>query len=76
MTGRHWLELVEATPFLPFDILLANGDRVRVEHPECVHVSETGRIVQVTRPDDSFLLLDLLLVLAFDVSPPRAPVQS
>ncbi len=70
MTGKHLLELYEALPFRQFDFLLADGSRVRIGHSECIEISETGRIIKVIREDDSYIFVDLLLVLAIEVAPP------
>jgi len=67
VTGKHLRELHEAQPFVPFQILLANGDVVSVPHPDTLFISETGRIVTVFRGEESYRFIDLLLVIALEV---------
>ena len=52
----------EAHPFRPFTIHLADGRSYRVPHRDYVSMSPTGRTVIVYEPDDSYRILDLLLV--------------
>ena len=51
-----------ATPFKPFVLHLADGREILVRHPEFVAIFKSGRTVIVTQPDDSYNVIDLLLV--------------
>ncbi len=57
----------QARPFCPFTLQLADGDRVGVPHPEFLMFSRSGRTLFVATEDDSFKVIDLLLVVAVDV---------
>jgi hypothetical protein len=52
----------QATPFSPFTIYMADGRSYPVPHREFLSHSPTGRTVIVHHADDSFSVLDLLLV--------------
>jgi hypothetical protein len=43
-----------------------------VSHPDFVAMSQSGRTVIVTHPDDSFSVLDLLLMPELEVRSPNA----
>ena len=51
-----------AQPFKPFTIKMADGRSVLVPHSEFLSVSPTGRTVIVHHEDDSYSVIDLLLV--------------
>jgi hypothetical protein len=40
-----------ATPFRPFEIRLADGRSLVVDHPECLAVTSTGRTIGVAVDD-------------------------
>jgi hypothetical protein len=56
---KQWLE---PTPFKPFVVRLTNGREVRVQHPELVARSPTGRTIIVYTTGDAFEMVDLLHV--------------
>jgi len=66
MTGGEIRKLFEGTPFLPFRVHLANGKSVDVPHPDFMHLSPTGRRLIVDRPDDTFEIIDVLLVTSLE----------
>ena len=43
-----------------------------VSHPDFVMVSPTGRTAIIFEPDDSYSVVDLMLMNEFDVPPPKA----
>ncbi len=62
------LRLVWKTqPFHPFDMHLADGRKVPVRHQEFLAMSPSGRTVIVYQPDDSFNIIDLLLVTDLEI---------
>ena len=72
MTSERLIEMLEATPFQPFDIRLADGRAIRVQHPEFVARSPSGRTAVVFQPDDSMTILDVFLAVSLDrVAPGR-----
>jgi hypothetical protein len=62
MTIQALRALLEARPFQPFDICLADGTSIGVEHPELVGQSASGRTIGVGTPNDAIQIIDLLLV--------------
>lgn len=54
----------EARPFVPFTIHLADGRTLRVEHPEFMAMMPGGRAIIVVLDDDSWQVVDLLLVVS------------
>ena len=67
MTIEKLRTLHEARPFRPFTIHLADGRSVRVEHPEFLARSPSGRTIYVEEPGDLGHHIDLLLLT--DLSP-------
>jgi hypothetical protein len=57
-----------ARPFQPFAIHLADGGQINVPHPEFMLISPSGRTVVVTQPDDTFNIIDLLLVTDLEIT--------
>ena len=62
MTIEKIRSLHDARPFRPFTIHLADGRNVRVEHPEFMSRSPSGRTIYVEKPGDVGHHIDLLLV--------------
>ena len=72
MTSERLTEMLEATPFQPFDIRLADGRAIRVQHPEFVARSPSGRTAVVFQPDDSMTIIDVFLAVSLGrVAPGR-----
>jgi hypothetical protein len=57
-----------ARPFHPFVIRVADGQSLRVEHPEMLAYARGSRTATVYRRDGSFEIVDLLLVAGLDVA--------
>jgi len=64
MTIEQLRQMHVARPFRPFEIHLADGRSMTVEHPEMLSQSQTGRTIAVARPDDTIEIVDLLLVVS------------
>jgi hypothetical protein len=62
MTIERVKELYDAKPFQPFVIHLADGREIPVHHREFILSAPSDRTIYVTQPDDSFNIIDLLLV--------------
>ena len=78
MTIEQLRTVLRAAPFRPFTIHLADGRQIPVPHPDFVAQSPTGRTVIVYQEDDTFSIVDLLLVTELKVrngspSGPRKP---
>jgi len=67
MTTDQLRNVWKAEPFRPFAIHLADGRNVPVNHPEFLSRSPSGRSIIVYQPDDSFNVIDLLLVTDLEV---------
>lgn len=48
---------------------MANGRSVDIPHPDFMHLSPTGRRLIVDRSDDSFEVIDVLLVTSVETLP-------
>ncbi|MBN2594529.1 MAG: hypothetical protein JXA81_13555 [Sedimentisphaerales bacterium] len=68
MTISEFRNLLGAQPFRPFAINLADGRSIPVKHREFVLPSPSGRTVIVYQPDDSFGIIDMLLVTSLTVN--------
>jgi hypothetical protein len=62
MTIEQLRIMHRARPFQPFDIHLADGRTIPVEHPEFLSQSTSGRTIGVAVKDDAIEVIDLLLV--------------
>jgi hypothetical protein len=62
MTIEQLRRLRQAQPFTPFDIHLADGRSLPVEHPEVLAIPPPGRTIGVGLADGTIEVVDLLLV--------------
>ena len=69
MTIEKLREFYLAEPFRPFVLHLADGRNVPVAHREFIAAAPSGRTLAIYQPDDTFNLIDLLLVTDFEVKP-------
>lgn len=69
MTVEQLRKMHRAQPFQPFDIYLADGRVLPVDHPEIVAVPPPGRTIGVGCADGTIEVIDLLLVTSLK---PRA----
>lgn len=63
--------LLEAQPFQPFSVNLADGRGLRVPHRDFVSASPNYRMLTVWHGDDSCDIVDLMLVIGFRVQSRR-----
>jgi hypothetical protein len=61
MTTQEIRRIREAQPFEPFRVLVADGRRYDVRHPENFTLTGNGRLMAIAMKDH-FVTLDLLLV--------------
>jgi hypothetical protein len=61
--------MYQARPFQAFDIYLADGRSIPVEHPEVLAIPPPGRTIGVGLADGTIEIVDLLLVTSLK---PRA----
>ena len=73
MTVNEFRNLLNAQPFHNFSINLADGRSIPVNHREFALPSPSGRTVIVYQPDDSFDIIDLLLVTSLTVNGKKRP---
>ena len=66
MTVEQMREMTSARPFRPFRLHLADGRSLDVEHPEFLMSSRSGRTVVVSKSNDTFEIIDLLLVTSLE----------
>jgi len=69
MTIDQLRKLHQARPFHPFEMHLADGRTLPVEHPEMLAVPPPGRTVGVGMADGTIEIVDLLRVVSLK---PRA----
>jgi hypothetical protein len=62
MTTDQLNKMHQARPFQPFDIHLADGRSLPVDHPEFLAVTPPGRTIGVGLRDGTIEIVDLLLV--------------
>lgn len=68
MTIEEFRRQLSARPFHPFDVHLADGRTIEIDHPEFVAQSPSGRTVYI-HGEDSMEAIDLLLVTSLSVGP-------
>ena len=67
MTIKGLKQMHDARPFRPFVLHMTNGRRLRVQHPELLARSSTGRTAILYGSGDSFEMIDLLHVMSISV---------
>jgi hypothetical protein len=63
----------KAEPFRPFVLHLADGRELPVQHRAFLYLFPSGRTVLVGQPDESFNLIDSLLVTDLEFKSASAP---
>ncbi len=76
MTIEQVRNVYNAQPFQPFVIHLADGRHVPVRHRDFIMPAPSGRTLIVYQPDDSFNMIDLLLVTDLEVGAPHGAAES
>ena len=67
MTLEQVRTLYDADPFRPFVLHLADGRAIPVQHREFLASAPSGQTVIVYQPEESFNIVDLLLVTDLEV---------
>ena len=67
--------LIEATPFRPFSVNLADGRELEVPHRDFISHSPNFRILPIWQEDDSCDFVDFMLVIGFHTAPVGANGQ-
>jgi hypothetical protein len=71
MTIDQIRQVYNLEPFQPFVIHLADGRRIPVQRREFISLAPSGRTVYVSQPDDTFNIIDLLLVTYLELKKGR-----
>jgi hypothetical protein len=66
MNVKELKELYSAAPFQPFEIVLTNGARVVVDHPEFMSFSRDYKTAHVYDVDGSGKRIDVKLIIALN----------
>jgi hypothetical protein len=66
MTVEQMREMSNAKPFHPFRIHHADGRSLDVDDPEFLMFSRSGRTIVVSKTNDTFEIIDLLLVTSLE----------
>ena len=72
MTTEQFRSTLQQQPFRPFTIRMADGRSFDVAHRDFVAQSPSGRTVIVFQQDESYSVLDLLLMSELQVANGRA----
>ena len=75
MTIEQLRKMHQARPFKAFDISLAEGRSLPVEHPELLALNLPGRTISVGLSDGTFEIVDLLLVTSLKQRANGAPAR-
>ena len=71
MTTEQIRKVHQARPFQAFDVYLADGRSLPVDHPEVLAIAPAGRTIGVGLSDGTIETVDLLLVTSIK---PRANI--
>ncbi|MFM8433799.1 MAG: hypothetical protein ACKOBP_00425 [Planctomycetia bacterium] len=71
MTSEQLKATLRQQPFRPFTIRMVDGRAFEISHPEWVMVSPTGRTAILFEPDDSYRVVDLMLMNELEVPPTK-----
>ena len=69
MYAKEAKELLDAAPFIPFSMYMANGKKFRIDHPELAMLSSGERFLVIGLPDDAVALADLRLATHIETHP-------
>jgi hypothetical protein len=76
MTVDQLKNVLQAQPFSPFTIHMGDGRTFYVKHRDFISRSQSGRTVIVHGENDSFSILDLLLITELEVHSPQKPGEA
>ena len=69
MTVQQFRTTYELQPFRPFVIHLADGREIAVSSRELIYMFPRGRTIIVVQPDETFNIIDLLLITDLEFKP-------
>jgi hypothetical protein len=67
ISAEQFRSILHQSPFRPFKIHMVDGRSFDVTHRDFVAISPQGRSVVVFQPDESFSVLDLMLMSELQV---------
>ena len=70
MRHEELRKLLRAQPFRPFTIHLPEGRKVPITHHDFAVMSPDGRTLLAYEPDNSFNMIDVMLIASVEVEPP------
>lgn len=76
MSRNELRELIIATPFTPFHVVMGDGTRVPVIGRDFIIMFPSGDHVMIFQPDDSRRILDTRLILGVEYGPPAKSSNS
>jgi hypothetical protein len=62
MNPKHVKELLHASPFMPFTIVLANGKLYHIGNPDVLNVTAQGKIIHEEATGPSTFINPLLIL--------------
>jgi len=62
MTSDQIRRHLDAVPFQPFRVHMANGRHADVPHPDFLHVFPGGRYASIVHQDDTMEVMDVFLI--------------
>ena len=71
MKAETLKRLIEANPFQPFSVNLADGRALKIPHRDFISSSPNFRMLTVWHKDDSCDFVDLMLVVGFHLQKPQ-----
>ncbi len=76
MTSEQFKSTMRLQPFRPFTIRMADGRAFPVDHPDFIALSPSGRTVIIFQRDDSYSILDLLLMSELEIAATNGQASS
>lgn len=69
MQAEEIRQFLNAVPFVPFSVHMANGRKFLIDHPELAMFSTRKRYLVVGLPNDAIALADLSLATHLETQP-------
>ena len=69
-------QVLHQQPFQPFILHLVDGRAIEVPHTDFISLSQSGSRVIVEKGDDSFEIVDVLLINSVEVKPSAQAIHA
>lgn len=66
-------EIVRAKPFQPFELVMANGERLLVPHQDFIWIMPNRKVVQVALPNGASRWINTHLLAGLEMPVPTRP---